>query len=204
LVVCFTKAITISGGSQVSPIVFAGMNYSGSGTSSTSAGVVYVFENGLTVNTGAWASFGTATYNAPTGSATIGTFSNTKGATIDMEGGAFNIQSGQANLSVYAPTTGNYNAIAIMQPSSNTSSSSDNTCSGNSCLSVQFGSSNTYFDGMIFDPGGMVSMHDAGGGVTASGLIAGTVNIATSSLTINNYSNANPNTTPLKQVQLTE
>lgn len=202
LVVCFTKAITISGGTSGSPINFAGMAYDPN--SYTSQGVIYVFENGLTIGTGAWVNFGSATYTAPTGSATIGTYSNTSGATIDMEGGAFNIQSGQANLSIYAPTSGNYNGIAIMQPSGNTSSSSDNTCSGTSCLSVQFGSSNTNFDGMIFDPGGMVSMHDAGGGVTASGLIAGTVNVATSSLTINNYSLANPNTTPLKQVQLTE
>jgi Flp pilus assembly protein TadG len=201
LVVCFTQAMTISGGTQASPIVMAGMAYSGSGNTSTSNGVIYEFQQGLTIGTGAWVNFGSGTYNSGNG-----TFSNTSGATIDMEGGAFNILSGQANLSVFSPTTGDYNGIAIMQPKSNKSDSSDNTCNGqsNGCLSVQFGSANTLFDGMIFVPGGQVTLHDQGGGATASGLIADTVNLASSTLTINNYSTANPYTTPLRQVQLTE
>lgn len=206
LVVCFTYAITISGGTQASPINMAGLAYTGSGSTSTSAGVIYEFQQGLTIGTGAWVNFGSGTYNAPTGSQTFGTYSNTSGAAIDMYGGAFNILSGQANLSVYAPTSAAYNGLAILQPASNKSASSDNTCSGqtNGCLSVQFGSANTNFDGMIFVPGGQVTLHDAGGGATASGLIADTINMATSTLTINNYSMANPYTTPLRSVTLTE
>jgi Flp pilus assembly protein TadG len=206
LVVCFTQAMTISGGTQASPIVMAGLAYTGGGQSSTSAGVVYEFQQGLTIGTGAWVNFGSSTYTAPGAGQTIGTFSNTSGATIDMEGGAFNVLSGQANLSVYAPTAADYNGIAIMQPSSNKSASSDNTCNGqtNGCLSVQFGSASTFFDGMIFVPGGQVSLHDQGAGATASGLIADTFNMASSTMTIDNYSNANPFTTPLRRVQLTE
>jgi Flp pilus assembly protein TadG len=205
IVVCFTNLVTLSGGSQASPIVMGGQAPFGSGQTSTSAGVIYEFEAGLTIGTGAWVKFGNGTYTAPTGSNPVGTYSNTSGATIDMEGGAFNILSGQANLSVYAPTSGSYNGIAIMQPSSNKSNSSTD-CSGQTkgCMSTQFGSANTNFDGMIFVPGGEVVMHDQGGGVTASGLIAAGVNMATSTLTINNYSAANPYTTPLRSVTLTE
>jgi len=206
LVVCFTQAMTISGGTQASPINMAGLAYTGSSSTSTSAGVIYEFQQGLTIGTGAWVNFGSSTYTAPTGTQTVGTYSNTSGAAIDMQGGAFNILSGQANLSVYAPTSGTYNGMAILQPASNKSDSSDNTCNGqtNGCLSTQFGSANTNFDGMIFVPGGQVTLHDAGGGVTASGLIADSINMATSTLTINNYSQANPYTTPLRQVTLTE
>ena len=206
LVVCFPQAMTISGGSQASPIKFAGLAYSGSGDTSTSFGVIYVFENGLTINTGAWVNFGSGTYTAPSGTQTVGTFSNTSGATVDIQGGAFNILSGQANMSIYGPTTGAYNGIALMQPYTNTSSStSDSNCKGvTSCLSVQFGSANTVIDGMIFAPNSSLVMHDAGGGVSATGFIAGTMNIASSSLTMNNYSEANPYTTPLKMVTLTE
>lgn len=207
LVVCFTQAITISGGTQASPINFAGLAYSGSGNTSTSFGVIYEFQAGLTIGTGAWVNFGSVTgYNAPTGSNTVGTYNGTSGATIDMYGGAFNILSGQANLSIYAPTAGDYDGIAIMQPSTNKSNSSDNTCNGQTkgCMSVQFGSANTNFDGMIFVPGGQVTLHDQGGGTTATGLIADTVNLASSTMTINNYSQANPYTTPLRAVQLTE
>jgi Flp pilus assembly protein TadG len=206
LVVCFTQPMTISGGTQASPIVMGGLAYTGSGQDATSAGVIYEFQQGLTINTGAWVNFGSSTYTPPGTGQTIGTFSNTSGATIDMYGGAFNIQSGQANLSIFAPTAADYNGIAIMQRALDHSASSDNTCNGqtNGCLSVQFGSNNTFFDGMIFVPGGQVTLHDQGGGTTASGLIADTVNMASSTMTINNYSNANPFTTPLRRVQLTE
>jgi hypothetical protein len=206
LVVCFTQPMTISGGTQANPIVMAGLAPMGSGATSTSAGVIYEFQQGLTIGTGAWVNFGKSTYTPPSGSQTIGTYSNTYGASIDMYGGAFNIASGQANLSIFAPTSASFNGIAIMQPTGNKSASSDNTCNGqtNGCLSVQFGSANTTFDGMIFVPGGQVTLHDAGGGTTTSGLIADTVNMATSSMTINNYSLANPYTTPLLQVTLTE
>ena len=184
-VVCFTKAITLNDGAVL--------------PGAANNGMLYVFENSLTVANGATVSVGSATYDS-----TAGTFSNTLGATMDIEGGAFNINSGQANLSVYAPTSGTYDGIALMQPKSNTSSSSDNGCSGVSCLAVQFGSSSTFFDGMIFNPGGMVVMHDAGGGVKATGIIAATMNIKSSSLAILNYSSANPNTSPLRLVTMVE
>jgi Flp pilus assembly protein TadG len=184
-VVCFTKAVTLNNGAIL--------------PGAANNGMLYVFENSVTVANGATVAVGSASYNSTTGA-----FSNTLGATMDVEGGAFNINSGQANLSVYAPTSGTYNGIALMQPKSNTSSSSDNGCSGVSCLAVQFGSSSTYFDGMIFNPGGMVVMHDAGGGVKATGIIAATMNIKSSSLVIDNYSSHNPNTSPLRLITMVE
>jgi Flp pilus assembly protein TadG len=203
VVVCFTQAMTISGGTATSPIVLAGMSPT---TSGYSAGVIYEFQQGLTINTGAYVNFGSATYTPPGTGQNVGTYTNTYGATIDMQGGAFNILSGQAYLSAYAPTSGAYNGIALMQPSGNNSQSTkDNNCSDSSgCLSVQFGSAGTNFDGMIFAPNAQVVMHDAGAGVTASGLVADQITMATSNLTIDNYSQANPYTTPLRMVQLTE
>lgn len=200
-VICFTGAVTLNSGANLQGAL--------------GDGVVYVFENGVTVAGGATVNVGSATYDPSTQTFVTG---KTYGATIDLQGGAFNMASGQANLSVYAPTSGTYDGIAIMQPYSNKSASNynGNACttipatnplcgSGNdSCMELQFGSSSTFFDGMIFDPCGQVGLHDNGGGVTASGLIVDSLNIKSSSLTIPNYSAANPQTTPLRMVTLTE
>lgn len=188
-VVCFTHAVTLTNGANL--------------PGALNNGIVYVFENGLTVAQNATVNVGSATPVTTNG---VTTFNNTYGATIDLEGGAFNMAYSQLNyLSVYAPTSGTYNGIALMQPSSNTSSSSGQECNGiTSCLDVQFGSNSTYFDGMIFDPAGQVIMHDAGGGVKATGIIAASMNIQSSSLSILNYSSANPNTSPLRLITMVE
>jgi hypothetical protein len=186
-VVCFTKAITLNSGASL--------------PGAANNGMIYVFENGLTVANGATVNAGSANYDSSTQ-----TFSNTLGATLDIEGGAFNMSANNATyLSVYAPTSGTYNGIALMQPKSNTSSSSLNECNGmTSCMDLQFGSSGTFFDGMVFNPGGQVVMHDGGGGVKATGIIAASMNIKSSSLDIINYSSENPNTSPLKLVTMVE
>ena len=136
-------------------------------------GVVYVFENGVNIG----------------GTMTLG--SSTSGVTLDIYSGSFS--QGNSNLSIFAPTSGTYNGIAIMQPASNANQ-----------LQVQFGSGNETLDGMIYAPGAEVYLQDNGGGVTATGVIADTMYIKSSSLTIPSYSAAHPTTTPLRAVTLVE
>jgi hypothetical protein len=182
-VICFSQAITLK----------TGANLQGA----AGAGVIYVFEKGVSVPVGNTVNVGSATCTSSTGpctsTSTGDTFSNTLGATMDIEGGAFSMASGQANLSIYSPTAGTYNGVAVFQPYTNPSP-----------LELQFGSNNTYLDGIIFDPAGTVTLHDAGGGVKATGFVLGSLNIATSTLSITNYSASNQYTTPLRDVTLVE
>ncbi len=136
-------------------------------------GVVYVFENGVQIG----------------GTMTLG--SSTSGVTLDIYSGTFS--QGNSNLSIFAPTSGTYNGVAIMQPASNATT-----------LQVQFGSGNETLDGMIYAPGAEVYLQDNGGGVTATGVIADTMYIKSSSLTIPSYSAAHPTTTPLRAVTMVE
>lgn len=129
----------------------------------------YLFENGVTVS-------GTVTVN---------------GGTLDIYSGTFN--QGNAILNISAPTTGPYNGIAIMQPSSNTNQ-----------LQVQFGSSNQTLDGYIYTPGSQVYLQDHGGGVTATGLVAESFFDKASTVRIPSYDLAHPSTTPNRVITLVE
>ena len=146
-------------------------NLSGGGFA---GGTIYVFENGVSIGS------------------TITVGSSSSGATLDILGGSFG--QGNANLSVFAPTAGPFNGIAILQPTSNPTTP----------LQVQFGSGNETLDGMIYAPGVEVYLQDNGGGVTATGVIADTMYIKSSSLTIPSYSAAHPTTTPLRAVTMVE
>jgi Flp pilus assembly protein TadG len=152
---------------------FSASNVTLSANITLPGGVIYVFENGVTIG----------------GTMTLG--SSASGVTLDIYSGTFN--QGNSNLSVYAPTSGTYNGIAIMQPASNTNQ-----------LQVQFGSGNETLDGLIYAPGAQVYLQDNGGGVTATGVFADTMFIKSSSLTIPSYSAAHPTTTPLRAVTLVE
>lgn len=136
-------------------------------------GRIYVFENGVKIGA----------------SITVG--SSTNGATLDIYQGSFN----QANpqLTVYAPTSGPYNGIAIMQPAGNANQ-----------LQVQFGSGGQTLDGMIYAPGAQVYLQDHGGGVTATGIIALKMMVKSSTVNIPSYNLAHPTTSPLKTVTLVE
>lgn len=167
-VACFSNAVTLNNG-----VTLPG----------ASNGVVYVFENGLTIATGATVTIGTGT--------AIG--SSTTGATIDLYGGTLN-QNSNSVLNSWAPTAGTYNGISILQPLSNTTTP----------LQVQFGSNNETLDGVIYAPGVEVYLQDNGGGVEATGVYANTMFIKSSTLNVPSYSAANPNTTPLRLVTLVE
>ncbi len=138
---------------------------------------LYVFENGLTIDSG---------------TVTVGTTTN--GATLDVYGGTYN-QSTSSSLTIYAPTSGTYNGIAVMQPASNTND-----------MQVSFGSSTAVFDGMIYAPGAYVTLHDeGGGGVSATGVVASTMYV-NGSLNIENYSDFGNNkyTTPFRLITMIE
>ncbi|HWA95154.1 MAG TPA: pilus assembly protein TadG-related protein [Terracidiphilus sp.] len=173
-VTCFSKDVTFSGT----------VNLLGS-----SDGVLYIFKGNVTIGVGAKVQFGDGQYDSSTN-----TFSNTSGATMELYSGTLT-QKSNSLLSIYAPakTTSNANAIAILQPASNTND-----------LEVQFGSNNQVLDGFIYAPGAAVTLHDNGGGVTATGVVANTMFLKASSLTLPNYSSANLATTPLTQILLVE
>jgi Flp pilus assembly protein TadG len=143
---------------------------------------VYVFENGVKLQ-------GTDTIQGP--------------GTLDIYSGAFS-QVNNAVLNITAPTSGTYNAIALMQPATNTKA-----------LSIQMGSSNSTMIGYIYAPGANVNMQDNGTGACSpnatttrgtesTGIVAGTFSVGPSQLCINSYDLAHPTTTPNRVVTLIE
>jgi hypothetical protein len=127
-VVCFNNAVSIASGVSL--------------PGAAGNGVLYVFKNGVSL--GGTNSFGSATD-------VNGVFSNTLGATLDIAGGA--LSQGNAALSIYAPTSGDYNAIALMQPSTNPTGSHCPASPVDPCLLIQRGDSGSVFDGIIYAPG---------------------------------------------------
>jgi Flp pilus assembly protein TadG len=181
-VICFTNAVTIEDG-----VTLPG---------AAGNGVLYVFENGVTLN-GA-ATFGSGTYSSGTG-----TFTNTSGAVLDLAGGTINY--GNSTPSIYAPTSGAYNGIAILIPTTNTTWSGKCPASKVSpCMEIQRGSSNSVFDGIVFAPDAYIELQDHGGGVAATGMIARGLFVKASTLNVSNYSTANPLTTPFKRITLVQ
>jgi len=146
-------------------------------------GVTYLFEGNVTIPTGATVQFGTGTVSPSTGCTTNCVFSNEEGATVDLAGNTSTInQASNSILNMYAPASlqSPYDGIAILQPSTNTTE-----------LQIQFGSNNQVLDGYIYAPGAIVFMQDQGGGVTASGIVAGTLYEDQSTLDIDtNYDTA--------------
>ena len=136
-------------------------------------GAVYVAENGVTIG----------------GTMTIGSAAN--GATLDVYAGTFN--QGNSVLSIYSPTSGTYNGIALMQPATNTNQ-----------LQVQFGSGNQTLDGYIYAPGAEVYLQDHGGGITATGIVASSMYDKASTININSYDAVHPSTTRNRILALVE
>jgi hypothetical protein len=177
-VVCFSSAnVTLSNG-----LVLPG----------ATNGIVYLFENGVTIPTGA-----TVTFGSTGGQNAQGQYINTLGAVMDLygvgsSGGTLN-QNSNSLLNMYAPTAGAYNSIAILQPPSNTNQ-----------LQVQFGSNNESLDGIIYAPGAEVFLQDNGGGIEATGVVSNTMYLKSSTITVPGYGAANLATTPFRVVGLVE
>jgi Flp pilus assembly protein TadG len=132
--------------------------------------------------------------------------------------GTIMIQNGnytQSNtaLTIDAPTSGTYNAIAIWVPATNTSVQCDNSINSfkgdsapsGACLQIQFGSGGTSsLDGMIYAPGAQVYMQDHGGASLVTTIIADEIFDKSSDLTITNYNVVHGATSPLVNVALVE
>jgi Flp pilus assembly protein TadG len=137
---------------------------------------VYVFETGVTIK----------------GATTIGTNSANGGATVVVTGNGVYDSGTATTFYDYAPTSGNYNGIAIYQPLSDTQQ-----------LLLQFGSGSSIFDGAVVAPGAAVDLHDQGGAVNATVLVVGQAYI-NGKINLTNYSTYNPNTTPFAHITLVE
>jgi hypothetical protein len=175
-VVCFTAAVTLGNGVSLP---------------GATGGVVYVFEKGVTIGTGSTVSLGSATFDSSTG-----TYSNTSGAVMDIAGGTLT-QNSASLLNIYAPTSGTYNGIAILQPTSNTTNNSSSNP-----LQVQFGSNNQTLDGYIYAPGSYIFLQDHGGGIKTTGVVANQLYEKSSTMSITSYDLANPSTTPNRVMSL--
>lgn len=164
--ICYTKAVTLNNLTVGSGTLGT---TAGSSTVSTSAGTL-VFGAGVTIS-------GTVTVY---------------GGTLDVYSGTFN-QPSNTLVNVVAPTSGTYNGIALMQPSSNTNQ-----------MQVQFGSNNQVLDGYIYAPGAQVYLQDHGGGITATGIVAASMFDKASVITIPSYDKVHPSTTINRVVTLVE
>lgn len=137
------------------------------------------------------ANLGSGIYVFENGVTVSGTVNITSG-TLDVYGGSLT-QSSNSLLNITAPTSGAYNGIAILQPANNSSQ-----------LQVQFGSSNQTLDGYIYAPSATVYLQDHGGGVTAGGIIAYSMVVKASTVTIPSYNHCHPDTTPVRSVALVD
>jgi hypothetical protein len=178
-------------------VCFSGGNVKLSGTlvfpggSSGGSGIVYVFENGVTMDTGSNVTFGSGSIVSHNPL----TFGSTAGAVLDVGGGTLT-QKSNSILNIWSPadSASTYDGIAIFQPTWNTNQ-----------LQVQFGSNNEVLDGYIYAPGAAVSLQDNGGGVTATGIVANQLLVGPSGLTVaNSYDRANATTTLNRVLTLVE
>jgi hypothetical protein len=185
-VICFTNPVSIDSGVALNGL--------------PGNGVMYVFQKGLSLPNGK-VSFGKADGPDPV----TGQFSNTFGAVLDLAGG--NLSQSNGALSIYAPTSGPYNSIALMVPMANSPSSAGVHCPSSPvspCLLIQRGDTGAVFDGIIYAPGMYVELQDNAGGVYATGIIARGLFNKTSSLVLRGYSQSNQYSTPFRVVTLVE
>jgi len=132
-----------------------------------------------------------------TGDVNLGGNVTTSGATLDINSGTLGISTG-TTLNLLAPTSGNYNGIALMQPLANANQ-----------ITIQKGDASGTIDGIIYAPGAELFLQDSGGdksgGLTLiTDLIVGSLFDKTATLSIQSYSQSNPGTTPLSKIALVE
>ena len=159
----------------------------GGGTTTLLGPGIYVFLTGVSVS-------GNTTLGYGNNSKTDPQTSPNGGATIVITGsGAFD-SSTASNFSIWAPAdkTFNYNSVAIYQEPSDSQT-----------MTLQFGSSSSYFNGAIYAPSAAVDLHDQGGAVTATDLIVGSAYI-NGTVHLTNYSSLNPLTSPFMHITLVQ
>ena len=139
---------------------------------------IYVFENGVTTS----------------GNVTTTVTPAYGGATLDIENGSFNVNTGTV-LNITAPWVGATNGIALMEPATNSNT-----------ITIQKGNASGSLTGIIYAPSAQLYLQDSGGGAgltLTTDLIVDQLFDKTATLTINSYSATNP-TTPLRAVTLVE
>ncbi len=211
-VVCFTSPVTLGGGAGDQ------VNFSGS-----PGGVVYVFENGVTIAGNSSVQFGMGGCTVSGSSATCTT---SAGAVMEITcppgtsgncPSAFNTPGAASSLSIYAPTQqpgtplwdSYLNGIAILQPAIDTNTlnlvfGSTGGGSGGSGVAGT-GAGALTIDGYIYAPTASVYMQDQGSGVLATGMVVNSIAPGSnSSVTIYSYDQANSGTTLNKVVTLVE
>jgi hypothetical protein len=119
------------------------------------------------------------------------------GATFDIDSGTFSVATG-TTFGIYAPESGNYAGVVLMQPSTNSNQ-----------ITLQSGNAYGTLDGIIYAPSAQLYLNDSGGdnsgGITLiTDLIVGTLEDKTAVLSIQSYSQTNPGITPLTTVKLVE
>lgn len=167
---------TISAGCYSAPAGKKGVLGTLTLTNVTLGSGTYVFEGNVSLN-------GTVTSAAG-------------GTTLDIYNGAMS-EGTNTTLNLVAPTSGDYNGIAILQPPSNTNA-----------MLFDFGSSNGLIDGIIDAPGAAMELHDSGGDSGGglrliTDLIVNTLSDKTATLTVTSYSQS-VNNSPLTKVALVE
>lgn len=189
-VVCFTNTggVTIDSGVTLSGVA--------------GNGVLYVFEYGVTLSGNV--SFGTGTASPAGCLTTCTSFSNEQSAVLDLAGGT--LSQGNSGLSVFAPTSGTYNSIGLMVPTTNTTWSGSCPASPvTPCMEIQRGSSNSTFDGIVYAPDAYLELQDAGGAAEATGVISqGLYTKGSATLYIPNYTTAHPTTSPFDLITLVQ
>ena len=187
-VVCFTNNVSIDSGVTLSGVA--------------GNGVLYVFQNGVSLSGSV--SFGTGTASPAGCIYTCTSFSSEQSAVLDLAGGS--LSQGNAALSVFAPTSGTYNSIGLMIPSTNSTWSGSCPASPvTPCMLIQRGSSNSTFDGVVYAPNAYIELQDAGGGAEATGVISkGLYTKGSATLNIPNYTTAHPTTSPFDLITLVQ
>ena len=180
-IVCFSKYVLISG-------------------TGTLPGTAYVFNGGVEIATGAnvTVSAGTFVINE-----NPGTLKESGGQScLGSKNKAGMIQDSSSELYINAPgagVTAPYPGISILEPAGNSTP-----------LEVQFGSNSSgssasgVVNGIIYAPSAPVYLHDNGGTVSATGLVADTLNVCSSTLNITSYNNYPGNASPLNKIALVE
>ncbi len=162
------------------------------------AGNAICYTKAVTLN---GATLGAGTYVFGNG-VTIGGTVTANGATIDIAGGTYNQPSNTTiNYTASTDVTNKYDGISLMVPSTNSSYPCNS--SNPTQLQLVFGSSSS-LDGIIYAPCAQVYLQDNGGNITAVGIIADSMYDNASLITIPNYSNVHPTTSPFRVVTLVE
>jgi Flp pilus assembly protein TadG len=123
--------------------------------------------------------------------------SGAAGTTLDLNSGSLSENTGTV-MNIIAPTSGADMGIALMAPLTNTST-----------LAFDKGASSGSFTGIIYAPGMTLTLNDSGGDkngglAITSDLVVDNIQDKTATITINSYSQAYPQNTPLTAVSLVE